>query len=443
MIIKKTTAHFWLRDNRTHGPVAVAAFSTMSLRIVNVVIGIATTALLGRMLGADGFGVFAVGLASAALILGPMQLALNHHIVNKTAQYASAQNWALLNGIRRYTMTIALASSLTLAAIAATMLTFGVSGPIGFAVFIGVAMAPFMITDSMASALLRGLGEIGKAYFPQFLVMQSLHLTFTLTLAITGKLTPQTALYSLALAWVICATLSWFLVLRSWPSSAKSVQPLTRATEWGRSAIFILIGGVGGVLFGRIETLALAHFSAAVEIGVYAMAFRFAQFVTFPAFALASGITSEVSRFVALNDPYKAQYKASVATRLATGMALLASVGLFMVCSVLFPIINPDFQNAAIILLILSTGYIVQSASGFPMAFLVAFNLERDMMLPGSVVALGGASIVLIAAAHYGAVGAAFATTAAVSATALLRALVVYKNVDIRCDILAGVPKGA
>lgn len=441
MTTKRATTLFSLHASGARGPVAAAALSTMTLRVANVVIGVATTILLGRTLGADGFGLFAVGLASAALISGPGQLALNHHIVNKTAQYSSTHNWALLNGMRRYVIAIALASTALLSAIAAALLIFGVSGPIALAAIIGVAMAPLIIGDSMASALLRGLGKIGKAYFPQFLIMQSIHLSFTVALAANGKLTPQTALFSFSAAWLISATLSWLLVVHSWPQAAKSVRPVILTADWSKSAIFILIGGVGGVLFGRIETLALAHFSTAAEVGVYAMAFRFAQFVTFPAFALASGVTSEVSRFIALNDTPRAQTKARRATRLATGMALLASAGLFMACSAIFPVISPEFQYAAPILLILSIGYVAQAATGFPMAFLIACNLERNAMLPGALAALAGGCIVLLAASNYGAVGAAIATTVAVSATASIRGYIVFKNENIRCDILAGIRK--
>ncbi len=428
-------ALFWA-DNKVRGPVAAAAVSTMSLRIANVLLGVAATVVLGRTLGPAGFGVFAIGLASSALVSGPVQLALNHHIVNKTAAYLSESAWPLLNGVRQYTLLATCGLAIVLGAVVAAIGP-AVKEPMTIAALIGVGIAPLIIASSFAGALLRGLGKVAEAYIPQFAVMQLLHLIIVSALALTGLLTATTALISYGAAWLVSAALSWALALRTWPAPSKGVQATMLAREWTRSTGYIFIGGLSGVLFGRIETFALAEFSTAAEVGVYALAFRFAQFVTFPAFALASGLAPEVSRLVASHDAQRARNKTVAATRLATALALAGGVALYIACSYIFPFINPEFSAAAPILAILAIGYIAHTAAGFPMVFIVAFELEKRAAMSGFLAAVGGACLVPLLTVFFGAVGAASATAIAVALTGFVRWRVVHNNERIRCDIFS------
>ena len=129
--------------------------------------------------------------------------------------------------------------------------------------------------------------------------------------------------------------------------------------------------------------------------------------------------------------------KVMKATRICTGMSIAAGAVLFLACSLLFPMISPEFSAAAPILLILTIGYVVQAASGFPMPLIVGFGLERNAVLPGLAVALLGVGLMVLLTSAYGAVGAAIGTSLAVSATAIVRCLIVYENAKVRCDIFS------
>lgn len=437
MIIQRIETALSFRDGALRGPVAAAAISSLSLRLVNVVFGIATTVILGRLLGASGFGVFAVGFATSVLIAGILQLALDHHIVNKSARYVARKEWALLNGVALYVLIVLAGMTVLLTAMFLGGSVFRATSDVSSAFFLGVAVSPIFIAERAACALIRGLGKAKIAYVPQFLIFPLAHLSFVAGLAVTGALTAQIALLSFASAAALSTISSLIILARCWPREAYTARPKLLASEWSRSTGYIVLGGLSGILFGRIETLALAQFSTVAEVGIFALAFRFAQFATFPIFALGSGLAPEISRYISSGDIARGRVKIIQATRICTALSIAASAVLFVACSILFPAINPEFINAAPILLILTLGYVTQAASGFPMPLIVGFNLERKAVLPGVAVAVLGVGLMLLLTTAYGAVGAAIGTSIAVAATALVRCLVVYKNAAVRCDVFA------
>lgn len=437
MIVQRIESALPFGDGALRGPIAAAAISAILLRLANVALGIATTIILGRWLGASGFGVFAVGFATSVLIAGILQLALDHHIVNKSARYVAKKNWSLLNGVALYVLIVLALMTALLTVLFLGGSVYRTAGDVSSAFFLGVAVSPILIAERAASALIRGVGEARIAYVSQFLIFPSAHLILVAALAFTGVLTAQTALYSFAAASALSTVCSLIILARCWPRAAWVVRPKLLTSEWGRSTGYIVLGGLSGILFGRIETLALAQFSSMAEVGVFALAFRFAQFATFPIFALGSGLAPEISRSISSGDFERGGAKLVKATRICTALSVAASAVLFIACSSLFPAINPEFLTAAPVLLILTLGYVAQAASGFPMPLVVEFNLERKAVLPGVAVAALGVSLMLPLATAYGAIGAAIGTSIAVAATAIARGLVVYRNANVRCDVFA------
>ncbi len=426
----------------SRGPIARAAISTLIQRILNVFIGVAATFIIGRSLGAAGFGIMSVGIASAALASGLVMRGAGFHIKNKASEFRKREDWGSLNGIRRYALMLPLVLMATVAFIGVFLLSAAQilsENSIASAAMIGLCIAPAILANGGATALLLSLDRPARAYFPTFILLQSIFLVIVVILSTTGELSATTALYAFGAASIIAAGLCWFWVLRYWPPDARGVRANMRVVDWNRSVALIVVGTFAGEIFGRIETFALAEFSTAAEIGIYALAFRFAQFATFPAFALSSGLIPAISRLHAAGDFASLRERLLTATRVTTALCLMTMIGLIVVCYYLFPMINPEFRPATPVLAVHTIAYLVQAASGRSYDLLVILKHEKIVAGPGFIMAIAGIVLVVIFASLGGAMGAAIATATTLSAAALINWFLLFKKSSIRSDIFAAM----
>ena len=427
-----------------HGPVAKAATTAFALRIINIFLGAVTTIILGRSLGASGFGVFSLGFACATLISGLFQAAFNTHIVRTVSSSAARTDWKTLNGVRRFSFLSVAALSTVVYAILALLLLFGsqnFSMPLFQAGLIGLATAPLLVLDATASALLRGLSRIARALVPQFVVMQGVFLISVMFLASQGILSPQVALLNFALAYLVSTTVSWIWVFACWPRNSRGKAAQMHVADWVGRCSQILLANMPNIFFGRIEVIVLAYIAGPAATGVYALAYRFAQFVTLPSFAVGSGLEPAVGKLAAYNDWPAAFARIRTATQLSTILAIALSAFLTAASWFALPYIDPTFKDATVLIGIISLGYIAQTAAGRPLLLLVLQNNEQNAALAGVASVVIGSITVFVSIAFAEQTGAAIATALAHGGNVTLLCYFLFRCCKVRSDVFASAAK--
>lgn|GEM_PF-1959518 len=428
------------------GAIARAASAALLLRVVNLFLGLTTTVILGGVLGAEGFGVYAVGLAAAAIVAGLSQSGLSPQILKAAAAAKELSDWAALNGARR----MAAIAPLLLAGIVSAPAIYviavvadGAGSPYWIAAALGGVIAPFALADACANALLRGIGKSAIAFAPRFVIMQSAYLILVLGCMQWATLTPVSALLCFIAAWVIALGAAWCWIVRAWPAPARRVKPRLDGRQWRRSVFYTTIAGIGGILFGHVETFALSAFASPVEVGLYAMAFRFAQFVSFPVFALSSGLAPVATAAIAAGRLEEARRKTILAARTAAAAAGAGAVFLAIIGAHLFPAIHADFSGAYWIMNILAAGLVFQATLGYPLIFIVIYGAEKTASLVAAIVTIVGLCFITLLTALFGAHGAATAGALSGAALILSRWVVLYRLTGIRNDIFAAPEKSS
>ena len=173
------------------------------------------------------------------------------------------------------------------------------------------------------------------------------------------------------------------------------------------------------------------------DIGLYALALRFAQLVTFPGFAIGGGLDPAIAHFHALNDRPALSRRILMATRVMTGAALGLAAAISFSSWLIFPLIDPGFTKAAPIVAILSFGFVMQLAAGRPFPIMTIFGHQREAAWICMLAAVVGVILVFALSARYGAYGAAIATMLVFSLTPAVLAFTLYRLSGLRSDIFA------
>lgn len=438
MIHSHVSTAIAVASQKMRGPIAQSAMATLALRIVNIVLGVVSTIILARSLGADGFGAFSLGFACATLLSGLYQAGTNTHIIKTTASAVERSDWATLNGIRQFSVFSSVIVSAVTYFIVAVCFAFGntaFENPAFQAVLIGLAATPFLVVDATASALLQGLSKIARAYIPQFIIMQLGFLLLLIFAANNGAISSTMALILFAMSYCLSAIISCYWVIVCWPRQSRATSPAFPAKDWIQKASQILISGMPNIIFGRVEVMLLFFFAGPAAAGVYALAFRFAQFTTLPSFAVGSMLTPTVSKLAAKNNWSVALDRINTATVYSTLLAFAGAVFLTGLCWFVFPYVDPAYRSSAPLVGIISLGYIVQSAAGRPLLLLIVQNKEQSAAVAGAVSIIFGIMIATIATHIAGATGAAIATASAQGGGVLLLCVFLWRHCQMRSDI--------
>ncbi len=418
------------------GPLARSAATTMVYRLINIAIGLVITAILAKSLGADGFGVVALGLSIAFMLSMSAKLGLDIYFMRMAPQYIETHKWALLNGLLFFSGALVLILALSASAIAATIAKVINADN---AIIIACAIAPLVALNSVAQGILRSIMQISKAYLPEFVFVQMIALTGILIFASRGALSPGTALFAYFIGWSLAAAVSWLWVLKHWPKAARGAAREYNWRAWTGASILVMVAGLGEFAFGKFEILALSAYGSPEALGYYAIALRFALFVTFPAFALSSGFAPTIARLHAAGDQAAMMRKIILGARMTFFGAAIASIAVSVGVTILFPWFGADFSAATPLVIILCAGFVALSIVGRPMDVLIMVGAVREAAI-ASAISLSISIVIMLALIPvYGAVGAAISTAVSFAFHAGLLAFLVWKRTGLRCDAFAPV----
>lgn len=424
------------------GPIARGAGAVVLLRAINVTLGLLATLFLARMLGAEGFGVFAFGLVAAATLSMVSRIGMQTFLVRLAARFIAERFWSGLNGVLLFGLAAGVISSIMLSALtAAVVLSTPVISDVSLrnAALIGAVLSPVMTLNSVAQALLRGMMKIWRAYAPEYLIVQSIAALSFLALFLLDDLTSTTALYAVSAGWIAAGITSWFWVARSWPLEARREKPALQRKQWLQGALLVAAAGLVGMLFGRIETTALAVFSNASQIGLYAIALKFAQIITFPGLAVSSGLAPIIANFSVSEDREKIQRRISLGTLTSSIVAMAAAVVVIAMAYAMLPMLGEEYADAWPLVIVLCLGFLIQTLTGRPFETLIMLGEMRAAALISAASAMIGL-ILLVALVHgFGAIGAAITTALIFSAHPACISLFIRKKSAYRTDIFSAM----
>jgi len=395
---------------------------------------------IARLWGAGALGQYLVLVAAANLCAVLLPLGFQTIGVYFTAEYRARQDGRML---RRFLRTgYAHIAGMTLVLLmAGGWLTGHLGGPAQilahhFWPYALMALATTLVFFN--GAVLVGLKHPLAGYFADGLFRPLAVVgAFLIAVAWAGTDGFATMIWLVALAYVAIALVQTGYLLAKVVVLPETVAARPgEARRWWRFAVPWLIVGMATDFFFDIDLLLLAGHLSAQELAVFGVCTRVFSLVAFGVAAVYAVAMPDMFESEALADRAGFHRKIGDANLVASGLAVLLTIGVVLGAPLLLRVFGPDFAQGAWPLAILCLGLVVRSAMG-PAAMVLSVHDRPYASLPA--VALGLATLV---AANWllvpllGLLGAALAALLAMSLWAVALWAIAWRRAGVDVSIL-------
>lgn len=345
---------------------------------------LAVNVIAARILGISDFGYF-VALVTATTLVGQLGLLGVHRAGLREASHATTVE--ALTELRRGVRAVLLIPlPIVSVATAGAVLVWRGSDPNGIATAVLTGVLVFAAGYQKLSAnFLRGLGHLraatlvtGRSGGALVSLVQAGCLLLVAWLVpgwgLAGVLAGTAVGYALPLAW------AWWLLHQSWPHSerrSRTIHDLRRvfSRDWRFS-----VSQTGGFLNSTVELWLAGAVLSAGGMSLFAGGQRIGHLLVIPSTALAVVFSPALARLAKKDDEAQLEPLVRTASTVATVVSGVLWVPMILVPGLILTIVlGEDFAGAAPALMLLSTGYLLNSISGLSATTLSMAHHEGDV----------------------------------------------------------------
>lgn len=428
----------FIRVPELRGRLARGAVGSLALKVAQTLLSFASGVLLARLLGAEGYGVYAYVFSLVTLLALPAGFGLPNLVVRETSKALARSEWGLVQGMWRWAGRTTAATSLVLIVLAGGVvwvLAERFSG-LQLATFAwGLVLAPLLALGNLRGAALRGLHRVVEGQLPEQVLRPGVFVLFLLGAAFllpAEKVSPATAMALHALASGLAFAVGAWLLWRATPAEIRRAAPAYNGRRWLASTLPLAFISGMQLINQRTDILMLGLFTTAAEVGIYRVAVQASTFVSFGLQAMNMVVAPQFAHLHALGDTRRLQRVVTASAR-AILFLTLPAVLLFALYGkpLLKLVFGAEFAAAYTPLVILALGQLVNSAAGSVGFLLNMTGHERDTARGMAVAAGGNVVLNLILIPPLGVNGAALAT----ASTLALWNLLLWRAVQHRLGI--------
>lgn len=384
-------------------------------KAMEAVLALLVVILLGRWLGAEGFGVYALVLAIVSMISMPTRLGLPQLVVRETATGQATGHWNTVVGIWRWSSGASLVLGLAAAAIGICFTLFLGYGTTttGITLLIGLLLVPLLSLSNLRSAILRGLGFVGAANVAGLLAQPAVLLLLLagFTLLSEGRMTPPMAISLTVISVLLSYLLGTWIIRQKQPLGTKGATPHFMPKKW-LSASWPMAMTQGAHQINRyMDVIILGLLSTLVDAGIYRIAAQGAILVSLGIAAMGLVTAPRFAHLHALGNHEELQRLLWRSSQLALMLSALVALGFALAGQpVLIWLFGGEFSQAWPPLMVLSIAHVISAAIGPTGLVLNMTGHERHVTRAVAIAALLNIILNLALIPPFGAVGAAIAT---------------------------------
>ncbi len=422
-----------LRDYLIRG-----AGGSFALKLVATALGFILSIVLARLLGAAGYGTYAYAMALVSLLSVPAKLGLPSLIIRHIAAYQRRSVWALMRGLllKANQAVLLIAWGLVLLAAVIGWVLADRLPPDGLATFwLALVLLPLVALNALRTATLSGLGYVLLGQLPEALIKPGLFILLaggSYLLLGAGQVTAVWAMGMQVAASAVAFLVGVVWLVKRLPQAVKETAPAYKTRAWIKSALPLLALASLAAINHETAILMVGAMKGAEAAGVYQVATRGAELVSFVLVAANMALAPVISSLYTAGELQRLQ---RIVTRSAR-VVLLGSlpVALSMVIFgrwILLTVFGPDFVSGATALAILSAAQIINAGIGSVGLLLVMTGHERDTATGVGIAAAINVTLNALLIPVWGIEGAAIATAISVATWNVLLAVWVYRRLGI------------
>ena len=417
------------------------AFFGIAARVANAGIVFLTQVLFARMLGAAEFGIYATATTAMLLAAAFATLGLTAMPQRFWPAYAAAGDLARQRGLMRFASwgpfvggtAVAIAGS-AIAYLASPVLSPAVSTAICLAMLTLPALAALDVVEGIA--LLKSWKYL--AYGLMFIVRPLLIPTVFLAAWMMGvRADAALAVMAVAAATWVAAFLLIILVRRKIRTSLPEGPVASDHRVWLRAGLPVMLIDGAFLLMTSTDIILLAVFADDAAVGAYSAAARLVALAAF----VHQGLTwASGHHFSALHVAGESSGLADYATRMTRWTflpSLVAAVVIAAAAPLILMLFGKGFEGGGSITAILLIGLLMRAAVGPAEQLLVMTDNQMACAYAYAWAFIANVVLCLALIPHYGALGAAIATSVAYGAASLIIAREVRLRLGFDIHILA------
>ena len=426
------------------GRIVEGAAWTLGLRIFTTGVAFLVSLLLARLLGAGGYGAYTYAISWVGLLSVPAVLGLDQLLTRNIAAYQTQGAWCLMKGLLRRAHQAALVASLGVAALAAVA-SWTVVPPGGSAVVatfrVGLILLPCIGLMRVRQAAMQGLRHVVMAQLPELLIQPVAFMALVggVYFLLGETFTPAEAMQMNVGTACIACIVGARMLQKALPKSAKEASPTYETGGWLRNGLSLLCISGLYVINSRADTLMLGAMKGAEAVGVYAVATRGAELITFPLMAINAALAPTIASLYAAGDMKRLQGVVTASARATMLVAFPVAVALIGRGRWLLWLFGPAFAQGQGALGILSGGQLINVAMGSVGLLLIMTGHERDAALGVGISAIINVSLNAVLIPAWGLDGAAVATTSSLIIWNVVLAIWVYRRLGIHSTALGRI----
>ncbi len=394
-----------------------SGIGSLVLRGSYVLLSFGVVVTLARVLGPDGYGVYAYVFALVSLLAIPAEFGLPNLLVRETAKSLANQEWGTIRGVWQWAgrITGILTAILILGAgVAVAIWGSHFSREQLFTLVWGLALVPLLALGELRGAALRGLHRVVQGQLPEQALLPGLFLLFILGATLffsLGDVTPATAMalqvVAAALAFVVGAWLLW----RATPLEVREAKLVYENRRWLSSTLPLAFIGGMALINQRTSILILGLFVNSAQVGVYRVADQMASLASLGLLAINMVVAPQFAHLYTVGNKARMQRLATFSARVALFLTLpVVAIFLLFGEPLLKIVFGMDFVPAYAPLSILAIGQLVNSTTGSVGFLLTMTGHERETARGIAIAAVGNVVLNLVLVPLWGTRGAALAS---------------------------------
>jgi len=427
-----------------------SATGSVALRVANAAFALAASILLARLLGPEGYGVYAFAFSIVMLLALPAQAGLPTLVVREVARYEVDGRWRLIRGLlRRSNQAVGLLAAVIGLGGLAILMSAGraYGGDLPSTLLWALILLPIMALGNLRGAALRGLRRVVQGQLPEYVIRPGLFVSCLLIVGLLDLVRPETVMemsparaMAIHAAAAFCAYLVGIALLRrGLPAPVRKGRPDYRTAAWLKTLLPLTLLAGMEMINNQVDVVLLGFLRTAGEVGIYRVAWQVSLPVVFTLTAVNLVVAPHFARAWQNADKQRLQRLATWSARVAASLAIPAAAVLIGFGTPLLGFVfGREFAAGGAALTILCIGQLCNAAAGSVGTILNMTGHERDTMLGIGIAAVTNVTLNLLLIPPFGIVGAATATTVSM----VLWNLILFRRVRHRLGIVsAALPR--
>lgn len=392
-----------------------ASFLNLVLQAAATGFGLAASLLLTRLLGAEGYGVYAFAMTLATVLTVVTRLGLDSLLMREVAVAHQGDAFVRLAGVVRWGFRASGALSVVLGVTVTGGAWLLADAQTAAAVTAAMVMLLPMTWLVVPAATLRGLDRPVIANVPAQFLRPLLFLLGVGVLVATGITDPVTAVVANAIAHAV-ALLAFTVPWRAhWPAEARGVtESIDPGPFLAAAPSLMLLAGLSMIVV-QADLLMLKGLASDAAVGVYAVVAQVVRLVGMPLSVVNRVVAPRFAASHAIGDLATMQRTAGVTAAGITAVTVPVAGVLAGWGPAVLGVFGPEFTHGITALQILLVGQIINALCGSVGTVLLMIGRERELGVVSAASAALNLLLNFVLIPRLGIVGAAIASSASLA----------------------------